>query len=205
MALGLGVPVSVRDNPGRLEIVRVECAGLYDRVAESVAETLSEPGSIGVIVPEAATEDVSKALSRNGVEHGVLGANHGDLDHQVDVVPAPVAKGLEFDRVTVVEPSAIAAADPDPRTGLRRLYVVLTRAVSELTVFHSEELLLSWPADGLTGATITFELISALWPIHLTGVGLFGGSPGLPAGGRSTVAVSGRRKARGRLGACGAL
>jgi DNA helicase IV len=70
----------------------------------------------------------------------VLGANHGDLDHQVDVVPATVAKGLEFDRVIVVEPSAIAAAEPDRRTGLRRLYVVLTRAVSELTVFHSEEL-----------------------------------------------------------------
>jgi DNA helicase IV len=140
MAPDLGVPVSVRDNPGRLEIVRVEGDGLYDRVAESVAESLRTPGSIGVIVPDPATEDVSRALSRNGVEHGVLGANHGDLDHQVDVVPATVAKGLEFDRVIVVEPSAIAAAEPDRRTGLRRLYVVLTRAVSELTVFHSEEL-----------------------------------------------------------------
>ena len=146
MAPDLGAPVSVRDNPGRLEIVRVEGAGLYDRVAESVAVTLREPGSIGVIVPDAAAEDASRALSRNGVEHGVLGANHGDLDHQVDVVPATVAKGLEFDRVIVVEPSAIAATEPDLRTGLRRLYVVLTRAVSELTVFHSEEL----PAE-LTG------------------------------------------------------
>jgi DNA helicase IV len=79
-------------------------------------------------------------LSRNGVEHGLLGANHGDLDHQVDVVPATVAKGLEFDRVIVVEPSAIAAAEPDRRTGLRRLYVVLTRAVCELTVFHCDDL-----------------------------------------------------------------
>jgi DNA helicase IV len=140
MAPGLGMPVSVRDNPGRLEIVQVEGDALYDQVAESVAETLCEPGSIGVIVPDDAAEDVSKALSRNGVEHGVLGANHGDLDHQVDVVPATVAKGLEFDRVIVVEPSAIAAAEPDRRTGLRRLYVVLTRAVSELIVFHCEDL-----------------------------------------------------------------
>jgi len=75
--------------------------------------------------------------TRHGVDHGMLGASHGDVDHQVDVVPATVAKGLEFDRVIVVEPSAIAAAEPDRRTGLRRLYVVLTRAVSELTVFHS--------------------------------------------------------------------
>jgi DNA helicase IV len=140
MAPDLGLPVSVRDNPGRLEIVWVEGAGLYERVAGSVAKTLAEPGSIGVIVPDSAVQDISKALSRNGVDHGVLGANHGDVDHQVDVVPATVAKGLEFDRVIVVEPSAIAAAEPDRRTGLRRLYVVLTRAVCELTVFHSDEL-----------------------------------------------------------------
>ena len=67
--------------------------------------------------------------------HGRLEADQGDdEDHPVQLVPATVAKGLEFDRVVVVEPAAIAAAEPDERTGLRRLYVVLTRAVSELTV-----------------------------------------------------------------------
>ena len=137
MAPDLGIPVSVRDSPGRLKIVSVEAPGLYDHVAGSVADSLREPGSIGVIVADAVVADVSKALSRKGVDHGVLGASHGDVDHQIDVVPATVAKGLEFDRVIVVEPSAIAAAEPDRRTGLRRLYVVLTRAVSELTVLHS--------------------------------------------------------------------
>jgi DNA helicase IV len=84
--------------------------------------------------------NVSDALQGKGIGHGVLGADHGDIDHQVDVVPATVAKGLEFDRVVVVEPSAIVAAEPDERTGLRRLYVVLTRAVSALTVVHSAPL-----------------------------------------------------------------
>ena len=55
-------------------------------------------------------------------------------------MPASIAKGLEFDRVVVVEPAAIVDGEPDVRTGLRRLYVVLTRAVSELTVVHSEPL-----------------------------------------------------------------
>jgi DNA helicase IV len=32
------------------------------------------------------------------------------------------------------------AAEPSPRQGLRRLYVVLTRAVSGLTVVHAEPL-----------------------------------------------------------------
>ena len=51
-----------------------------------------------------------------------------------------MAKGLEFDRVVVVEPARIAADEPDERTGLRRLYVVLTRAVSGLTVLHAQDL-----------------------------------------------------------------
>ena len=140
MAPGLDPPVSVRDNPGRLEILRVDAASLYERVATSVAEYASEPGSVGVIAPDAAVKLVSRALSVRGIDHGVLGADHGDVDHQVDVIPATVAKGLEFDRVIVVEPSAIAAAEPDQRTGLRRLYVVMTRAVSELTVVHAAEL-----------------------------------------------------------------
>ena len=140
IAPDLGAPVSVRENPGRLEIVRVDGAELYDRVAGCVVENTREPGSVGVIVPDAAVDAVSKALSRRGIDHAVLGADHGDVEHQVDVIPATVAKGLEFDRVVVVEPSAIAAAEPDRRTGLRRLYVVLTRAVSELTVVHADEL-----------------------------------------------------------------
>ncbi len=140
MAPGLGTPVSVRDNRGRLDIVRTEAGGIASTVARVVDQVRSEPGSVGVIVADAAVDEVRTALAAAGIEHGVLGADHGDVDHQVDIVPASVAKGLEFDRVVVVEPAAIAAAEPDRRTGLRRLYVVLTRAVSGLTVVHSQDL-----------------------------------------------------------------
>jgi DNA helicase IV len=137
MAPGLGVPVSVRDNPGRLDLVTTSPASVLTQTAEVVAREAAEPGSIGVITPDALVPAMSATLQDNGIEHGVLGQDHGDIDHQVDVVPASVAKGLEFDRVVVVEPAAIAAAEPDERTGLRRLYVVLTRAVSALTVVHA--------------------------------------------------------------------
>jgi DNA helicase IV len=140
MAPGLRVPQSVRDNPGQLDIVRVIPAELTRALTRAVRDSAAEPGSVGVIVADAMVSKVSKALSGNGIAHGVLGADHGDLEHQVDVVPATVAKGLEFDRVVVLEPAAIAAAEPDHRTGLRRLYVVLTRAVSGLTVVHSAPL-----------------------------------------------------------------
>jgi DNA helicase IV len=44
---------------------------------------------------------------------------------------------MKFDAVIVVEPGRIVAAEP---RGLRRLYVVLTRAVSALHVIHAEPL-----------------------------------------------------------------
>ena len=51
-------------------------------------------------------------------------------------MPATLAKGLEFDHVLLAEPAAIVAAEPDRVTGLRRLYVCLTRAVTSLVVVH---------------------------------------------------------------------
>lgn len=149
MAPGLGAPVSVRDNPGRLEVRRVE--DLAAGVVAAVRTERSEPGSVGVIVPDAMVDELSKALRDNDIDHGVLGQDHGDIEHQVDVVPATVAKGLEFDRVVVAEPAAIAAAEPDERTGLRRLYVVITRAVSALTIVHAQPL----PSELPDGAPTT--------------------------------------------------
>jgi DNA helicase IV len=140
MAPGLGVPVSVRENPGRLDLVPVTTEDVLGRTVALVARERAEPGSVGVIAADALVPSISAALAAGGIEHGVLGADHGDVDHQVDLVPASIAKGLEFDRVVVVEPAGIAAAEPDERTGLRRLYVVLTRAVSALVVVHGEPL-----------------------------------------------------------------
>ena len=55
-------------------------------------------------------------------------------------MPATLAKGLEFDHVVLLEPAAIVAGEPDEVTGLRRLYVCLTRAVTSLVVVHTEPL-----------------------------------------------------------------
>jgi DNA helicase IV len=53
------------------------------------------------------------------------------------VVPARLAKGLEFDAVIVVEPAEIAADDPH---GARLLFVALTRAVQHLALAHAHEM-----------------------------------------------------------------
>ncbi|MFF9677802.1 ATP-binding domain-containing protein, partial [Streptomyces eurythermus] len=51
-----------------------------------------------------------------------------------------LAKGLEYDYVLLDEPQAVVDAEPDERTGLRRLYVTLTRAVSGLIITHAAPL-----------------------------------------------------------------
>jgi DNA helicase IV len=55
----------------------------------------------------------------------------------ITVLSALATKGLEFDAVVVVEPSAIVAGST---RGLRLLYVALTRPIQHLTVVHSAPL-----------------------------------------------------------------
>ena len=66
------------------------------------------PGSVGVIVPDAGDRrDLARPSPPPASPHGRLDADHGDdEDRQVELVPASIAKGLEFDRVVVVEPAA---------------------------------------------------------------------------------------------------
>lgn len=141
IAPGLGAPTSVRSDPGRLEVVRTERHDLVETAVAAIQAAASHEGSVGVIVADAEVARLGTALAASGLEHEVLDGNHGDERLlPVHLVPATVAKGLEFDQVVVVEPAAIAEAEPDTRTGLRRLYVVLTRAVSGLTVVHARPL-----------------------------------------------------------------
>ena len=142
----LALPESVRSNPGRLDVV---AAGgrLLPAVVSAVGSALEgAPGTVGVIVADDSVAATAGVLDDAGLEHVRLGGASSGLAEpdrpgpRVELVPATLAKGLEFDQVVVVEPAAIAAAEPDERTGLRRLYVVLTRAVSGLTVVHDRPL-----------------------------------------------------------------
>ena len=105
-------------------------AALAGPLAEVVAGLAAEPGSIGVVCADAAVADVVAVLRDAGLEAEPL-TDDGAEAARVAVVPATLAKGLEFDAVVVVDPAAIVAAEP---RGLHRLYVVLTRAVSTLVV-----------------------------------------------------------------------
>jgi DNA helicase IV len=147
IAPGLTPPTSVRDDPGSLSFVPVRAEkALWPALVDAVRKAMDAEGSVGVIVPDAWIARATKTVTDAGIAAIRLGPGapgHEDddlLNVRVSVIPATTAKGLEYDRVIVLEPTAIAEAEPDERTGLRRLYVVLTRAVTGLTVIHHRDL-----------------------------------------------------------------
>jgi DNA helicase IV len=115
----------------------MDALAFTDDLLGAVQRSLNVEGSIGVIVPDARVEATLRELATAGVTAESLDAED---DPRVSVVPATSAKGLEFDSVVLLEPEAIVAGEPTRAVGLRRLYVVLTRAVSRLSVLHDQPL-----------------------------------------------------------------
>ena len=134
IAPGLAAATAVRSEPGSLSVRPV--AALAQPLVDVVAELRAAPGSIGIVCADAAVPDVTGLLVAAGVPAAAL-TDDGAEAAAVAVVPATLAKGLEFDAVVVVDPAAIVAAEP---RGLHRLYVVLTRAESTLVVLHRGDL-----------------------------------------------------------------
>jgi DNA helicase IV len=129
-------PTAVRRARGELTITRVPDS--LDAAVTAVEE-ISAPGTIGLIVPDALVPAARKTLQSRQISFSVLG-DEDDADAHLDVVPASLAKGLEFDHVVLAEPAGIVSGEADERTGLRRLYVCLTRAVTSLAVLHHDDL-----------------------------------------------------------------
>src|SRR5499427_3285456 len=126
---------SFRQDPGALTITGTPSAKLPATLARACSDALGRPGSAAVIAADGQVPSLTRALHRAGVEHRILGSE-GPAG-RLTLVPVSLAKGLEFDHVIVAEPASIAAAHS---YGLHQLYVALTRAVSRLTVLHSEPL-----------------------------------------------------------------
>ncbi len=150
---------------GRLRVTRVP--DLTEATVAAVRDALRHDGSIAVIADAAAVGVLATALADEldraprgepaggGVpaessglpdlsELADLSGRSGTADGhaRVTVLPASLAKGLEYDHVIVAEPADIVEAE---RRGLNRLYVVLTRAVSRLDVLHSRPLPAGFP------------------------------------------------------------
>ncbi|WP_238440428.1 HelD family protein [Streptomyces sp. TR1341] len=136
IAPGLTPVASVRENPGFFEVRAIEGA---DHVVAACEELLANEGSTGLIAADARIPALAEALTAAGIGYLAPG-EETTRETRLTLVPASLAKGLEYDYVVLDEPRAVVDGEPDERTGLRRLYVALTRAVSGLVVTHTAPL-----------------------------------------------------------------
>ncbi|MFF7448287.1 MULTISPECIES: UvrD-helicase domain-containing protein [unclassified Streptomyces] len=136
IAPGLTPVASVRENPGFFDLREI---GDTAEVIAACEELLGNEGSTGLIAADARVPELAAALTSAGIGYLAPG-EETTAETRLTLVPASLAKGLEYDYVVLDEPSAVVAGEPDERTGLRRLYVALTRAVSGLIVTHTAPL-----------------------------------------------------------------
>ncbi|GAA1350351.1 HelD family protein [Streptomyces beijiangensis] len=133
MSPGLAAVSSVRENPGSLSLRTTD--DLDGAAVTACRDSLRHEGSTGLIAADARIPALAEALTAAGLAY----LNPGEettADARLTLVPASLAKGLEYDYVVLDEPAAVVDGEPDERTGLRRLYVALTRAVSGLIINH---------------------------------------------------------------------
>jgi DNA helicase IV len=134
-APGVAPSQSVRADGDPPDLHALGADEMVPAVSEHALALAKEFATVAVISTEARVDEVRRAIEARGV---VL-AEPGEVspEHPVVVVPAGLAKGLEFDAVIVVEPAEILAGG---RHGPRLLFVALTRAVQHLALAHAQNL-----------------------------------------------------------------
>ncbi|MGH3249461.1 MAG: ATP-binding domain-containing protein, partial [Trebonia sp.] len=108
-------------------------AGVAARARADLTE-LGGPdgGRLAIIVPDALIPALAAA-----VPEAVPGDRPESLDSVAALLTVSQAKGLEFDRVILADPSGIVSQSEN---GARDLYVAITRATHRLTVIHDGDL-----------------------------------------------------------------
>lgn len=134
---------SVRQSGDPPLVIETGAAELSPAVAAEVAAIRDRTASVAVVGLDDALDAIEPALAEAGIpvdrirgeaaRGGAAGLPGADA---VALVPPRAVKGLEFDAVVVAEPAAIAELD----SGLRLLYVALTRAVQHLGIVHHRPL-----------------------------------------------------------------
>ncbi|MCU1426847.1 MAG: family ATPase [Actinomycetia bacterium] len=126
---------SVRETGDPPDIRRFAAAELVTQSAQHVVLLAEDFATTAVVTPLALLDDMRAAIADAGGD--VAGPDEDALTHRITVLPAALAKGLEFDAVLVLEPGAIVAESDH---GVRLLFVALTRAVQHLAIAHATPL-----------------------------------------------------------------
>ncbi len=101
-------------------------------VVDAELPEMEDGGRLAVIAPTSRIGELARALPA-----AVPGDRPEVLDSPVALLTVGQAKGLEFDRVVLVDPAGLLAQSP---AGGHDLYVAITRATHRLTVVHDGDL-----------------------------------------------------------------
>ena len=129
---------SVRESGRPPRFVATTEAGLRDAVRDALAGIRDDVGEgrVAVVHPASMHDWVRELVPQ---PHDALEA----LDAELAAFTVDEVRGLEFDGVVVVEPTAIAA---EHHHGRHAVYVAVTRAVQALSVVHTTST--PWPSGG---------------------------------------------------------
>jgi len=114
-------PLAFRPGGTPPRVVRVSVEEVVTRALQEALALARQEGLLAVILPDPLVPEFASA---SAYEDGI------------PLLSPRRAKGLEFDHVVVVEPALIAEGE----TGLRELYVALTRPTRTLVVVHARPL-----------------------------------------------------------------
>ena len=145
-ALPPGVPATVNDvvsSAGAGEPPPTVLASYLAKAAQADLIELGgrDGGRLAIIAPDALIPALAEA-----VPEAIPGDQPESLDSAAALLTVSQAKGLEFDRVIVADPTGILTQSEN---GAHDLYVAITRATHRLTVIHDGDL--PAPLRGLQG------------------------------------------------------
>ena len=124
---------SVRQGGDPPLILPVDEAAIEATVVSEVEALRERTASVAVVALEPRLDGLLAALARAGLPADRVGGAGLPGHEAVALIDPATVKGLEFDAVVVVEPGEIATLE----SGLRHLYVAMTRAVQHLGIVHA--------------------------------------------------------------------
>ena len=129
IAPDVAAPIAYRDGDEPPRFVEVEAAELVGAAVREAAVEAAREGRAALIAPARLLPELPRAAE----------SGFDELSAPFQTLTPREAKGLEFDRVVLVEPAAIVE-EGERIEGLRALYVALTRATKTLVVVHARPL-----------------------------------------------------------------
>jgi hypothetical protein len=130
IAPDVAAPIAYRDGDEPPRFVHVPAADLVSTAVREASTEAAREGRAALIAPAKLLPELP-AQPKTAFD---------ELAAPFPTLTPRAAKGLEFDRVVLVEPAAVAAEGAERIEGLRALYVALTRATKTLVIVHARPL-----------------------------------------------------------------